>query len=66
MNLTVTLGELLQLITTLGVGLGVIFTLRGDLKTLKALFEKHEEYDAERFEDIKDDIRALRPHNLEG
>jgi len=56
----VTLGEALTILAQILVAAGVVFTLKGDIKQLSALFHQHDTYDQKQFDEIRKDIRSLR------
>ena len=55
-----TTGEALSLLFQVGTAVAIIATLKADLKSIKELFQKHEEYDTERFDQIREDFREFK------
>ena len=63
--MTIDLSTFITIVTNLVVGVGVIFTLRGDIKVVRELFVQHEKHDEENFKQIRSDISQIR-YKVEG
>jgi hypothetical protein len=55
-----TIGEIIQILTTVVIGATVIITNKNDLKWIKLFFDHHEAEDSRRFDELKDDISRVR------
>jgi hypothetical protein len=60
METYVTFGDMLQLVFQLGFAIAIIATLKADLRNLSSSLDEHKKNDADRFQEIRDDIRDLR------
>lgn len=55
-----TIGELLQIITTVMAAVAVIITNKTDLKWVIKWCADHKEQDDQRFQELKQELRSLR------
>lgn len=63
MEFTFTTGDFVQILTTTIAAVAIVVKLSGRVDNLTALFRQHEEFDKERFDGIKADLRSIK-HNL--
>ncbi len=58
---SVTTGEAIQIVATLVTGCTIIAVLKNDIKWIIKWFEDHKQVDDDRYEELKQELRAI--HN---
>lgn len=67
MIMQLTMGEIIQVVTTVVGVVAVITALRNDMKWVREMLKDHEAEDIRRFEELREDVRsATRRHYNEG